>query len=544
MGWTEVSTINPINIPDFPYQSISFVNDQVGWIAGGDYQSPSIIKTEDGGDTWTLQPAGLAERLNSIFFIDENTGWAAGDDSAILHTNNGGDTWITQSHGPTSSPNLTEIFFVDAQNGWAVGDTDAILYTNDGGNTWNEKLITPGSGYRSLFFSNAQVGYVGGYDAGFVADVSKTTDGGQTWQRLSIELGSQPRGIYFLNENEGWILGAQEEVFYTSDGGLTFEQLNEVNFIGVSRDFFFLNDQRGWMTTTSSFGNLLHTFDGGKSWLRQQLPINGFLSGADIYFSNNGKGWLATGRKLFKWDSVDPDFSGFTSIGEFEGHEYYISNEDDEWDYAQMAAFELGGYLAVINSQAENDFIQQNISEMAHIGMNDLAEESSPIWINDESIDYTNFDDCSFCDENVEVRDVTFIQNWNGKWSWGQLGNPRKYIVEVPCVSSGNNNFNNIENSLITIPILDRDNLTLDKLMPNPAIATIFASIFSSMENEVEIQIMDARGVLVKSERVGVHKGNNTIELNINDLPSGFYMMYIPDAQQKQGMKRFIKSRD
>jgi len=101
-----------------------------------------------------------------------------------------------------------------------------------------------------------------------------------------------------------------------------------------------------------------------------------------------------------------------------------------------------------------------------------------------------------------------------------------------------------VSNNLIAFPTVEIEKLNLDKLMPNPAKDNIFASIKSPLDGEVEIHIIDARGVLVKSEIVGVHKGSNMIEVSITDLPSGFYLMQIPDAQTNQSTLRFVKQRD
>ena len=53
-----------------------------------------ILKTVDGGQNWKFQDSNTNETLWSIFFLDENTGWAAGDGGAILKTTTGGETGI------------------------------------------------------------------------------------------------------------------------------------------------------------------------------------------------------------------------------------------------------------------------------------------------------------------------------------------------------------------------------------------------------------------------------------------------------------------
>ena len=234
--------------------------------------------------------------------------------------------------------------------------------------------------------------------------------------------------------------------------------------------------------------------------------------------------------------------SGFTSLGEYNGSAYFLSNDVSRPTDAQNTASSNGGNLAVINSQGENDFIYNQINELVYIGINDATIEGTLEWVDGSGVGYTNFDICSFCNENESNYDYVVMHGWNGGWSWSSVWNQRKYIVEIPCMVPLQSP--NVNNTLIAFPTIDRESVTFDKLIPNPANEYIFASIFSPSEKEVEIQIMDARGVLVKSKVVGVHKGSNTIEMNIAELPSGFYMMYVLNASTKKSMLRFVKVRD
>ena len=50
----------------------------------------TILRTDDGGDTWTLQPSGTTEHLYGVSFVDANTGTAVGGGGTILRTITGG----------------------------------------------------------------------------------------------------------------------------------------------------------------------------------------------------------------------------------------------------------------------------------------------------------------------------------------------------------------------------------------------------------------------------------------------------------------------
>ena len=262
----------------------------------------------------------------------------------------------------------------------------------------------------------------------------------------------------------------------------------------------------------------------------------------DIAESNENNNTLAVSFGVNTASGCPTSLSGFTALGEYNGFAYYLSDDISRPTDAQNTAASLGGHLAVINSQGENDFISNQINELVYIGINDAAIENTLAWVNSSPVGYTNFDVCSFCNENTSNLDYAVMHSWNGGWSWSSVWNQRKYVVEFPCLTPLITP--NVNNTLIAFPTSETDKLTLDKLLPNPASDYIFASIFSPTENEVEMHIMDARGVLVKNKTMILHKGSNTVRISIADLPSGFYMGQIPDASTKQSMLRFVKQRD
>ncbi len=77
--------------------------------------------------------------LNSVFFKNATTGWAAGANGTILGTTDGGTTWVAQSSG--TSNDLNGLCFTDTTTGWAVGDAGTVLKTTDGGANWALQTI-------------------------------------------------------------------------------------------------------------------------------------------------------------------------------------------------------------------------------------------------------------------------------------------------------------------------------------------------------------------------------------------------------------------
>jgi photosystem II stability/assembly factor-like uncharacterized protein len=111
---------------------------------------------------WFWQnPLPQGNSLNSIYFVDENTGWVAGAYGTILHTTDSGANWNPQSSGTLW--NLYSVFFADANNGWTAGLTGIILHTTDGGGSWNpQDSLGISDWLSSLYFINADTGWVVG----------------------------------------------------------------------------------------------------------------------------------------------------------------------------------------------------------------------------------------------------------------------------------------------------------------------------------------------------------------------------------------------
>jgi len=237
--------------------------------------------------------------------------------------------------------------------------------------------------------------------------------------------------------------------------------------------------------------------------------------------------------------SCPPSIPEFTSLGEFNGSAYFLSNDVSRPTDAQAVAESHGGYLASIGSQAENDFIQQNISEMSYIGLNDYDSEGDLVWTNGEALTYNNVDPCGFCNENSAEQDFVIIAPWNGTWSFSNFFNQRKYVMEIPCSQTLTDP--NIGNAFAAQVTNEIGKPSLESLIPNPASDFIFVKINTPQATDIEMMIYDARGVLVKTERASLYRGVNATEVDISDLPSGFYSIYIPQAERNFATQRFVK---
>jgi len=229
------------------------------------------------------------------------------------------------------------------------------------------------------------------------------------------------------------------------------------------------------------------------------------------------------------------NISGFSYMGEYGNSRYYFSNTVSRPTDAQATCQSNGGYLASISSSGENNFIQQGISGLVYIGLNDEDFEGNLKWYSGENVSYNNLDICGICNPNSGNQDYAIMASWSGGWSWSNFWNSRRFVMEIPCSSN---------NTLITFPDLDKDALEFMAIVPNPANQYVGVQLNSTDEQEVDIQIFDSRGTLVMSQQAILFEGLNGIEINISHLAAGMYWINIPQAQRNHSIRKFVKIMD
>lgn len=126
--WTRQNTTTKYNL-----FRVIFLNENVGYVCGGNLEAGIILKTTDGGTTWRRQLVPTDGAIRGIAFSDEQNGWTVGNGGLILATRNGGQTWEQQQSGTTS--NLYDIGLASPVRAWVVGDDGVILATQNGGFT-------------------------------------------------------------------------------------------------------------------------------------------------------------------------------------------------------------------------------------------------------------------------------------------------------------------------------------------------------------------------------------------------------------------------
>lgn len=248
-NWVRIA---PTGISTTALNTVDFVDENNGMACG---TNGVIIRTADGGNTWTQTTAGIGSGFNSMAYSSTNKAVAIGNQGGIRYTTNGGGTWTTAASGTNVS--LWSISFADANIGYIGGSSGVFLKTTNGGTSWTTVSTNLSGSFYRMFFTTPTVGYVGASNI-----INKTIDGGLTWVSQTLPM-SNILSIYFANENDGWLGTGSGEIAITHDAGQTWTVLysgysNSINSV------YALDVNT--LYATGAQGLLMKSIDAGQSW--------------------------------------------------------------------------------------------------------------------------------------------------------------------------------------------------------------------------------------------------------------------------------------
>jgi photosystem II stability/assembly factor-like uncharacterized protein len=189
----------------------------------GAYFGPAyIIKSIDSGATWQyIDMSGYAESLVEVLFVDEHIGFASGGNSnggVILKTTDGGFTWTEIYHTGINGEWVWKLQRLFSNPDVMFGSVESIAPLNgkliksiDAGLNWVSKEV-PDTDIQAVGFITEYHGWMGGHHTGFL----ETFDAGTTWNETGF--GGNLNRIQVFNEN--LVFCAGEGIYKFSDQNL------------------------------------------------------------------------------------------------------------------------------------------------------------------------------------------------------------------------------------------------------------------------------------------------------------------------------------
>lgn len=374
------------NIYPSGFFTVYFINQSIGFASR---EFSNIFKTTDGGETW-IETTYTGEAVYDFHFLDQNNGFATGEYGATYKTSDGGNTWthiffLDAYYGGSS---MYGIYFQDNNIGYATGERGRIVKTTDGGTTWTAqsknyndfndlKIFDSGTGFarsgnkyykttdfgdnwsyistvnhfsycNGFYFVNENIGYsIGGGTNSPSGDVFKTTDGGITWSQLNIYVDEGLTSVFFIDENVGFISGGfnQRKVMKTTNGGATWTQVFNQAFGQIQ----FINNQIGYAQRVGySNGIMYKTVDGGNTWnisidVDEEINAFDFVDEDNGYFVGDQGLIYKTNDGGANWEELEIPYDWYTQVNfqtknigflaDEDGKLYKTENGGLDWEY-------------------------------------------------------------------------------------------------------------------------------------------------------------------------------------------------------------------
>lgn len=274
--------------------------------------------------SWNLCKApAFGNRVDDIFMVTPQIGYAVAGDGRIVKTTDGGITWIQVLQN--SSIYYRSVEFVTPLKGFAGGfqygggTTNIFLATNDGGKNWSDITykLSPSArrGICGLAAPDSNTIYGCGNWFDSTGYIVKSVDGGNSWSFIDMkQYAKSIIDMYFINKDTGFATGRSSDtlhtgiILYTTDGGQSWT----TKFRNTTRSEYVWKIQRLSRTKyfasledfTAVYPSILTSVDGGMSWTTMKVR--------DAAYNIEGIGFIDS---LNGWTGGDWGYSFATTDG-------------------------------------------------------------------------------------------------------------------------------------------------------------------------------------------------------------------------------------
>jgi Photosynthesis system II assembly factor YCF48 len=185
---TQAQITSPLATKPGELIDFGFLSAKLGWAAATDAPGNLFIfSTIDGAAHWKsvteIPYAGFG--VPQLHVLNARDMWITAQTrtgDTVLKSQDGGYSW-TELVFPDAL--VSDVGFSDPKHGWAVarGLPSRLFMTDDGGLTWNRRPDLP-LDFASAVFRNPDEGWLDAIASNYA--VYRTEDGGQTWQPIQL----------------------------------------------------------------------------------------------------------------------------------------------------------------------------------------------------------------------------------------------------------------------------------------------------------------------------------------------------------------------
>ncbi len=189
--------------------------------AAGDFGT--LLKTTDGGTTWSGLPVGTFAGLSVVQALSSDTVFAGGGCVARRSTDGGRSFTAVRFASVEAGCRvpLRDLSFVSADVGYVLLDDGSLLATGDGGTRFSPRTAVPGTrraggvaAARAIAFLDAQTGF-----AASGGRIFRTGNGGRSWSDVEGDFGPTINRLSFTDAQQGFAVTQGGKLLRTSDGG-------------------------------------------------------------------------------------------------------------------------------------------------------------------------------------------------------------------------------------------------------------------------------------------------------------------------------------
>ncbi|MBV6477607.1 MAG: hypothetical protein HGGPFJEG_00346 [Ignavibacteria bacterium] len=307
------------------YPSISVVDQNTAWVAGGT-NTPSIFRTTNGGTSWqTIPTTGINLDVFCVWAVDANTAYVgdggaaggAGGNASFYKTTNAGVNWTTVASTGGTAGFFNGIVFSKTNPMFGVAQSDPptgtgqayyLSITTNGGTNWNPASPQPPgiSGTASaqnsiIVIDNMFYGFGGN---ALPSRAYLTSNGGANWYvgTLAGLSGGFVCGLAFSSDKQYGIAATSASlpsIARTTDGGLTWSTVNiGSGFTGYCTCKWIEGTNTCYISAaTGSAGVVKKSTDRGLTWTT--MTTSGLTGITHMEFKKVGTtvyGYAATGN--------------------------------------------------------------------------------------------------------------------------------------------------------------------------------------------------------------------------------------------------------